>query len=67
MVGGPDDRGWVTSGSRWARPSMARADEVGQFVDRRFAELDGQAFATARLGTSLIGRWLATDEAGLDR
>ena len=41
----------------------ARADEVGGFVDRRFVELNGQAFATARLATSLIGRWLATDEA----
>ena len=42
---------------------MARADEVGQFVDRRFAELGGQAMATAGLGTLLIGRWLATGEA----
>ena len=59
--------GWATNGSRWATPSMARADEVGELVDRRFAELDGQAFATARLATFLIGRWLATDEAASDR
>jgi diguanylate cyclase len=41
----------------------ARADEVGMRVDAKFAvELAGEAFATARLGTHLIGRWLATDE-----
>ena len=32
-------------------------------MDRRFAEeLYGQAFATARLATFLIGRWIATDQ-----
>jgi diguanylate cyclase (GGDEF)-like protein len=42
---------------------QARADEVGELVDQRFAEdLYGQAFSTARLATFLIGRWLATDE-----
>ena len=36
---------------------------MGELVDRRFAEeLYGQAFATARLATFLIGRWIATDE-----
>ena len=53
----------MTNGSRWATALMARADEVGQFVDRRFAELGGQALATAGLATLLIGRWLATGEA----
>ncbi len=48
---------------------QARADEVGQLVDDRFAvSLRGEAFATARLATELIGRWLATDEvAASDR
>ncbi|MGD0393381.1 MAG: EAL domain-containing protein [Acidimicrobiales bacterium] len=42
---------------------QARADEVGELVDRRFAEeLYGQAFATARLATFLISRWIATGE-----
>lgn len=42
---------------------QARADEVGELVDRQFAEeLYGQAFSTARLATFLIGRWLATGE-----
>jgi diguanylate cyclase (GGDEF)-like protein len=45
------------------RALQARADEVGTLVDRAFAaELAGEAFATARLGTHLIGHWLATDE-----
>ncbi len=43
---------------------QARADEVGRMVDRQFSEsLRGEAFATARLATELIGRWLATDQA----
>ena len=43
---------------------QARADEVGRTVEERFAEdLGGHAFVAARLGTFLIGRWLATDEA----
>ncbi len=42
---------------------QARADEVGRLVDARFAKtLRGEAFATARLATELIGRWIATDE-----
>ena len=42
---------------------QARADEVGELVDGRFAkELYGQAFATARLATFLISRWIATGE-----
>ncbi|MGO8873797.1 MAG: putative bifunctional diguanylate cyclase/phosphodiesterase [Acidimicrobiales bacterium] len=46
----------------------ARADEVGEMVDRQFAvDLRGQAFVTARLGTALIGRWLATDQAASER
>jgi diguanylate cyclase (GGDEF)-like protein len=45
------------------RALQARADEVGTLVDRAFAvELAGEAFATARLGSHLIGHWLATDE-----
>jgi len=43
---------------------MARADEVGTTIDNQFAQdLKGNAFVTARLGTELIGRWLATEEA----
>jgi diguanylate cyclase (GGDEF)-like protein len=42
---------------------QARADEVGRLVDGKFAEsLRGEAFATARLATELIGRWIATDQ-----
>jgi diguanylate cyclase (GGDEF)-like protein len=42
---------------------QARADEVGELVDRKYAhDLQGEAFATARLATQLIGRWLATNE-----
>ncbi len=44
------------------RALLARAVEVGQMVDEQFADLQGNAFTTARLGTELIGRWLATDE-----
>ncbi len=45
------------------RALEARADEVGGLVDRKYArDLQGQAFATARLATRLIGRWLATDQ-----
>jgi diguanylate cyclase (GGDEF)-like protein len=43
---------------------VGRADEVGELIDRKFArDLLGQAFVTARLGTYLIGHWLATGEA----
>jgi len=46
------------------RALSARAHEVGTMVDRQFAaDLRGNAYVTARLGTELIGRWLATDEA----
>jgi diguanylate cyclase (GGDEF)-like protein len=42
---------------------QARADDVGRLIDARFeTDLRGQAYATARLATHLIGRWLATDE-----
>ncbi len=45
------------------RALQGRADEVGNLVDRAFAtELAGEAFATSRLATHLIGHWLATDE-----
>ncbi|MGA2835338.1 MAG: EAL domain-containing protein [Acidimicrobiales bacterium] len=41
----------------------ARADEIGTQVASRFPEfLRTEAFASSRLGTALIGRWLATDE-----
>ncbi len=43
---------------------QSRADEIGRLVDERFsADLKGHAFVAARLGTYLIGRWLATDVA----
>jgi diguanylate cyclase (GGDEF)-like protein len=43
---------------------QARADEIGRQVSARFPEfLRGEAFASSRLGTELIGRWLATDQA----
>ena len=49
------------------RALLARADEVGQMVNEQFAvDLRGNAFVTARLGTELIGRWLATDEPASD-
>jgi diguanylate cyclase (GGDEF)-like protein len=49
------------------RALLARADEVGQMVNEQFAlDLRGNAYVTARLGTELIGRWLATDEAASD-
>jgi diguanylate cyclase (GGDEF)-like protein len=45
------------------RALEARADEVGGLVDRKYArDLQGEAFATARLATRLIGRWLATNQ-----
>jgi diguanylate cyclase (GGDEF)-like protein len=41
----------------------ARADEIGTQVASRFPEfLRTEAFASSRLGTALIGRWLATDQ-----
>jgi diguanylate cyclase (GGDEF)-like protein len=50
------------------RALLARADEVGRMVDDQFAvDLQGNAYVTARLGTELIGRWLATDEAASDQ
>ncbi len=49
------------------RALLARADEVGRMVDEQFADdLRGNAYVTAKLGTELIGRWLATDEAASD-
>ncbi|HEY5096819.1 MAG TPA: EAL domain-containing protein [Acidimicrobiales bacterium] len=49
------------------RALLARADEVGTMIDRQFAaDLQGNAYVTARLGTELIGRWLATDQAASD-
>jgi diguanylate cyclase (GGDEF)-like protein len=49
------------------RALLARADEVGQMVDEQFAvDLRGNAYATARLGTELIGRWLSTDQVASD-
>ena len=62
---GPDTPGEGLSDERVAlgRALEARADEVGELVDRKYArDLQGQAFATARLATRLIGRWLATNE-----
>jgi diguanylate cyclase (GGDEF)-like protein len=64
-AGGSDTRGEGLSDERVAlgRALEARADEVGQLVDRKYArDLKGEAFATARLATRLIGRWLATNE-----
>jgi diguanylate cyclase (GGDEF)-like protein len=41
---------------------QARADEIGRQVAARFPEfLRNEAFASSRLGTELIGRWLCTD------
>jgi diguanylate cyclase (GGDEF)-like protein len=49
------------------RALLERADEVGQMVDEQFAaDLRGNAYARARLGTVLIARWLSTDEAASD-
>jgi diguanylate cyclase (GGDEF)-like protein len=49
------------------RALSARAHEVGTMVDRQFAaDLRGNAYVTAKLGTELIGRWLATDVAASD-
>jgi diguanylate cyclase (GGDEF)-like protein len=43
---------------------QARADEIGDQVASRFPEfLRGEAFASSRLATELIGRWLCTGEA----
>ncbi len=43
---------------------QARADEIGGQVASRFPEfLSSEAFASSRLGTELIGRWLCTDQA----
>ncbi len=60
-----DVRGTEVSEERAAlgRALVARADQVGQMVDAQFAiDLQGNAYATARLGTELIGRWLVTDQ-----
>jgi len=41
---------------------QARADAIGNLVAEGFPEfLRNEAFASSRLGTELIGRWLATD------
>jgi diguanylate cyclase (GGDEF)-like protein len=64
-AGGSDALGEGLSDERVAlgRALEARADEVGELVDRKYArDLQGQAFATAGLATRLIGRWLATNE-----
>jgi diguanylate cyclase len=64
-AGDSDTLGEVLSDERVAlgRALEARADEVGELVDRKYArDLKGEAFATARLATRLIGRWLATNE-----
>ena len=43
---------------------QARADEVGELVDRRFAkDCTGRRSPPARLATFLISRWIATGEA----
>ncbi|MGA8723650.1 MAG: EAL domain-containing protein [Acidimicrobiales bacterium] len=43
---------------------QARAEEVGRAVEARFKRTLGrEAFATSRLATELIGRWIATGEA----
>ena len=43
---------------------QARADDIGNQVAARFPEfLRNEAFASSRLGTELIGRWLCTDRA----
>jgi len=49
------------------RALAARAHEVGTMVDQQFtADLRGNAYVTARLGTELIASWLTTDEAASD-
>ncbi len=46
------------------RALQARAEGVGHLVDEQYTDaLRGEAFATSRLATELIGRWLATDQA----
>jgi diguanylate cyclase (GGDEF)-like protein len=67
----PSDTGavGVVSEERAAlgRALQDRADEVGRMVEERFAEhLQGHAFIAARLATTLIARWLATDVAASD-
>jgi len=67
--GGPADREPAANGERVAlgRALLVRAEEVGRLIDERFSEdLHGHAFVAARLGTYLIGRWLATDQAASD-
>jgi diguanylate cyclase len=67
--GGPPDQEPAVNAERVAlgRALLARADEVGRLIDERFSEdLHGHAFVAARLGTYLIGRWLATDQAASD-
>ncbi len=67
--GGPADREPAVNGERVAlgRALLVRAEEVGRLIDERFSEdLHGHAFVAARLGTYLIGRWLATDQAASD-
>jgi len=67
--GRPADREPAVNGERVAlgRALLVRAEEVGRLIDERFSEdLHGHAFVAARLGTYLIGRWLATDQAASD-
>lgn len=65
--GGPENPALSAERIELGRALSARAHEVGTMVDRQFAaDLRGNAYVTARLGTELIGRWLATDEAASD-
>ncbi len=62
-------RGFPVSSERVAlgHAVLTRADDVGRLVNERSAEeLRGYAYGAARLGTELIGRWLATDEPASD-
>jgi diguanylate cyclase len=66
--GGTTDPSLSAERVELGRALSARAHEVGTMVDHQFAEeLQGNAYVTARLGTELIGRWLATDEAASDK
>jgi diguanylate cyclase (GGDEF)-like protein len=45
------------------RAVEARAEQIGRIVEARYKRtLGDEAFATSRLATELIGRWIATDE-----
>jgi diguanylate cyclase (GGDEF)-like protein len=65
--GGTERPGLGAERVELGRALLARAHEVGTMVDQQFAaDFRGNAYVTARLGTELIGRWLATDEAASD-